>query len=211
MVTRALGNSCCTAIAITWLMEWRVFSSWGLSLVLGSSTAADDTGSNPLRMGILRSLSVPTTSSPNRAQLRRVDVSYLLWCLSLVGVCGVQRIYNRRPLSGVIYLFTFGFLGIGTLVDLFLIPGLVGHANAPTLLERARNQQGEPEPLDRQLLLLARRSGEGGFSLNDALLTIQPPGLAQLDAVRAELDRMQHADLLLVGSDERGRVIYREP
>ena len=192
-------------------MEWRIFSSWGLWLVLGSSTAADDTVGNPMRMGILRGLSVSPPSSSHRDQLRRVDLSYLLWCLSLVGVCGVQRFYNRRPLSGVLYLVTFGFLGIGTLIDLFLIPGLVGHANAPTLLEQARREKGEPEPLDRQLLLLARRSGEAGFSLNDALLAIQPPEMAQLEAVRTELERMQLADLLLVTSDERGRVVYREP
>ena len=95
--------------------------------------------------------------------------------------------------------------------DQVLIPGLVGHANAPTLLEQARREKGEPEPLDRQLLLLARCSGEAGFSLNDALLAIQPPEMAQLDAVRKELERMQLADLLLVTSDERGRVVYREP
>ena len=163
-----------------------------------------------MRMGILRRLSVATPTPPKSNQLRRVDVSYLLWCLSLVGICGVQRIYNRRPVSGVLYLLTFGLLGIGTLVDLFLIPGLVGHANAPTLLEQAR-QQGQHEPLDRQLLKLARSSGAEGFSLNDALLAIQPPELAQLEQVRRVLDQMQHDDLLLMASDARGRLVYREP
>ena len=40
MVTWALGNSFCTAIASTWLIEWRMRCSWGLSLVFGSATAA---------------------------------------------------------------------------------------------------------------------------------------------------------------------------
>jgi hypothetical protein len=39
MVTWAWGNSFCTAMAITWLIEWRRRSSWGLSLVLGSVMA----------------------------------------------------------------------------------------------------------------------------------------------------------------------------
>ena len=82
-------------------------------------------------MGILRSTGVPRAVSQSDQPLRRLDLSYLLWCLSLVGICGVQRIYNRRPLCGVLYLLSFGLLGIGTVVDLFLIPSLVRHANAP--------------------------------------------------------------------------------
>ena len=70
-------------------------------------------------MGILRSTGVPRAVSQADQPLRRLDLSYLLWCLSLVGICGVQRIYNRRPLSGVLYLLSFGLLGIGTVVDLF--------------------------------------------------------------------------------------------
>ena len=40
MVTRAAGNSFWTAMAITWLMEWRILSSSGLSLVLGRAIGA---------------------------------------------------------------------------------------------------------------------------------------------------------------------------
>ena len=40
MVTWAWGNSFCTAMAITWLIEWRMRSSCSLSLVLGRVIAA---------------------------------------------------------------------------------------------------------------------------------------------------------------------------
>ena len=139
-------------------------------------------------------------------RLRRLDITYLLWCLSLVGVCGLQRFYNRRPLSGVLYLFTGGLCGLGQIVDLFLIPRLVDSANAPLLLEQARS-----EPIDRQLLQLARRSGAAGFTINDAILAIQPPGLASPDQLRSTIERLMHADLLDVCNDERGRVVYKEP
>ena len=129
-----------------------------------------------------------------------------LWCLSLVGICGVQRIYNRRPLSGVLYLLSFGLLGIGTVVDLFLIPSLVRHANAPTLLDQAR---AAVEPIDRQLLLLARSKGPAGFSLNDAVLALDPA--VELAELRRVLDDLQQHELLLISNDEQGRVVYREP
>lgn len=52
-------------------------------------------------------------------------VAYGLWALCLLGVAGVHRFYLGRPITGVIWLLTWGLLGIGLLVDLFLIPGIV--------------------------------------------------------------------------------------
>ena len=48
-------------------------------------------------------------------------ISYILW---LFGFTGAHRFYYGRPISGTVYFFTFGLLGIGWLVDLVLIPGL---------------------------------------------------------------------------------------
>ncbi|MEL0170941.1 MAG: TM2 domain-containing protein [Synechococcus sp.] len=114
---------------------------------------------------------MPRAVSQADQPLRRLDLSYLLWCLSLVGICGVQRIYNRRPLSGVLYLLSFGLLGIGTVVDLFLIPSLVRHANAPTLLDQAR---AAVEPIDRQLLSPAARGRRASASMTPFWLWTLP-------------------------------------
>ena len=46
-------------------------------------------------------------------------IGYILW---LFGFTGSHRFYYGKPLSGTIYFFTFGLLGIGWLIDLFLIP-----------------------------------------------------------------------------------------
>jgi hypothetical protein len=99
------------------------------------------------------------------------------------------------------------------LVDLFLIPELVRQANQPLALDEALAQAPWTElpPLDRQLLQLARRSGQGGFTINDALLELQLPAGADSEVVSAEIERLLHRDLLDVGNDERGRVVYREP
>jgi len=48
-------------------------------------------------------------------------VGYILW---IFGFLGAHRFYFGRPVSGTIYLFTLGLLGIGWLVDLFLMPSL---------------------------------------------------------------------------------------
>lgn len=144
---------------------------------------------------------------------RSVAVSYLLWCLCLVGLCGLQRFYTRKPLSGLLWLLTGGLCGVGQLIDLFLIPEQVEQANQPLLLEQALTaaEGGAALPLERQLLRLARRSGRNGFTLNDALIELELPQQSDSDAVRSEIERLLHAELLDVGNDERGRVVYREP
>ncbi|PLX50338.1 MAG: hypothetical protein C0613_04650 [Desulfobulbaceae bacterium] len=48
-------------------------------------------------------------------------IGYILW---IFGFTGSHRFYYGKPISGTIYLFTLGLLGIGWLIDLFLIPGM---------------------------------------------------------------------------------------
>lgn len=49
------------------------------------------------------------------------SIGYILW---LFGFTGAHRFYYGKPISGTIYFFTLGLLGIGWLIDLFLIPSL---------------------------------------------------------------------------------------
>ena len=49
------------------------------------------------------------------------SVGYILW---IFGFTGAHRFYFGKPISGTLYFFTLGLLGIGWLVDLFLIPSL---------------------------------------------------------------------------------------
>lgn len=48
-------------------------------------------------------------------------VGYILW---IFGFTGSHRFYYGKPISGTLYLLTLGLLGIGWLVDLFLIHGM---------------------------------------------------------------------------------------
>ena len=51
----------------------------------------------------------------------RKSIGYILW---IFGFTGSHRFYYGKPLIGTIYFFTFGLLGIGWLIDFFLIPSL---------------------------------------------------------------------------------------
>ncbi|MET1080422.1 MAG: TM2 domain-containing protein [Pseudomonas sp.] len=48
-------------------------------------------------------------------------MGYLLWIL---GFLGAHRFYYGKPLTGTLWFFTLGLLGIGWLIDLFLIPAM---------------------------------------------------------------------------------------
>ena len=57
----------------------------------------------------------------NGEDTHRKSIGYILW---IFGFTGSHRFYYGRPISGTIWFFTLGLLGIGWLIDLFLIPGM---------------------------------------------------------------------------------------
>jgi hypothetical protein len=63
-------------------------------------------------------------STPNK------PLTYLLWCLGLVGVCGAHRFYTGRYLTGVLWLATGGLCFAGQLFDLVLMPRWFKEPNA---------------------------------------------------------------------------------
>ncbi len=48
-------------------------------------------------------------------------IGYLLW---IFGFTGSHRFYYGKPITGTIWFCTLGLLGIGWLIDLFLIPSM---------------------------------------------------------------------------------------
>ena len=59
--------------------------------------------------------------------MRSVAIAYILWVL--VGPLGVHRFYCGKIGTGILWFFTGGLVGIGWLVDVFLIPDMVREAN----------------------------------------------------------------------------------
>jgi len=65
-------------------------------------------------------------------------IGYILW---LFGFTGSHRFYYGKPLTGTLYFFTLGLLGIGWLIDLFLIPSM----------DRQAELRFSPGPIDYNL------------------------------------------------------------
>ena len=56
-----------------------------------------------------------------------IAIGYLLW---IIGFTGAHRFYYGKPVTGAIWFFTGGLLGVGWLIDVFLIPGMDRRADA---------------------------------------------------------------------------------
>lgn len=70
-----------------------------------------------------------------------VVLGYLLW---IFGFTGAHRFYYGKPVTGTLWFFTLGLLGIGWLIDLFLIPGM----------DREADQRFQGGPVDYNLAWL---------------------------------------------------------
>jgi len=61
--------------------------------------------------------------------MRSAGTAYILWLLCFVGLCGMHRLYAGKVFTGLLWLFTFGLLGLGQFIDLFLIPNMIDRNN----------------------------------------------------------------------------------
>ncbi len=133
----------------------------------------------------------------------KVGVAYLLWCLSLFGFCGIQRFYVGQPLMGLLYLVTFGFCGIGQLLDLLLIPRMVNYRN--TYL---RGRYSLPEEPTSPMLRLLQAAKEHGGVLSAAQAALYTHFDAQtIEELLFEAQRVGYATVF--NDPETGAVRYR--
>lgn len=66
---------------------------------------------------------------------------YLLW---IFGFTGAHRFYYGKQITGTIWFFTLGLLGIGWLIDVFLIPSM----------DRQADRKYQEGPLDYNIMWL---------------------------------------------------------
>lgn len=80
--------------------------------------------------------------------MKRTSITYVLWVLSGFGVLGFHRFYLGRWVTGLIWFLTGGLFFIGSIVDLFLIPGMVQVENLSQqlLVERNRRLDHDAHP-----------------------------------------------------------------
>jgi hypothetical protein len=56
--------------------------------------------------------------------------AFAFWFAGVLGLCGLHRLYVGKTVTGLLWLLTFGFLGIGQLVDLMWLGDWVESANS---------------------------------------------------------------------------------
>ncbi|MEM8828590.1 MAG: NINE protein [Cyanobacteria bacterium P01_G01_bin.19] len=148
----------------------------------------------------------------NQNKQQEIDpgVAYILWAFGLMGVCGVHRFYSGKIASGLIYLVTLGFFGVGQFVDLFLIPGMVKEKNIYLLHEatikslnnghRVTLVEPQKPEIDPMLVLLqAAAKHNNVLSIGQAMLATQ----FSLEKVQPLLDRAIKQGLAHVDNDEK--------
>jgi TM2 domain-containing membrane protein YozV len=134
------------------------------------------------------------------AESKSVGTAYLLWALGIFGICGVHRLYLGKMGTGILWLFTFGLLGIGQLIDLFLIPGMVDNYNLKLAVLQgsrpssppAKTVSAPPQPLKgqalmREILRLAQRR-QGILTLSEIAIEL-PADFDEIEKALRELSR----------------------
>ena len=141
--------------------------------------------------------------------------AYLLWGLSIFGICGIQRLYTGRIISGLLYLFTFGIFGIGQIIDLLLIPGMVSSRNRelalleggrmPAVMSMASTTPPVKTISPMQKLLQAARENGGSLSPAQAALFTE----LEADQVKKLLNEAERAGYAEISNDPKtGAIRY---
>lgn len=157
--------------------------------------------------------------------MNNLSTSYILWLGWFFGVAGFHRIYNKKFLSGFLWLCTWGFFGVGQLVDLLLIPSMVDEHNlrvkhrlglssmgvplAHTATPTLQSFQREVEPPTREQLMVklarAAQHRQGKLSVTQAVIDTG----ASFEQVQQTLNQMVERGYVGVDNHpETGVVIY---
>lgn len=68
--------------------------------------------------------------TPAALPAKEAGYAYGFMLFTLLGVAGVQHFYMGKVGRGILWLLTFGLLGVGTIIDLFTLPSQVKSVNA---------------------------------------------------------------------------------
>ncbi len=75
--------------------------------------------------------------------MKSKGAAYFLWLISVFGWLGFHRFYLGKIGTGIIWIFTGGCLGIGSLIDLFTLGGQVEQYNTKEELKTLRSTTTE--------------------------------------------------------------------
>jgi len=139
-------------------------------------------------------------TAENKTNKDRLVVSYILNAVGLVGFNGLHRLYNGKIGTGLLWLCTFGVLGIGQFVDLFLIPNMVDEHEMRLRLKAGLSPWGVPlnqlvytsevyHPSNNQLIvkLIEAAESRGGILTVTQGVKATTAGFAEVEAALMEM------------------------
>lgn len=120
-----------------------------------------------------------------------IGTSYLLWLGWFFGVGGLHRLYNKKYVSGLVWLCTWGLFGFGQLLDLLLIPGMVQDHNLQRRLRLGWSPNGVP--LNSPVVVSSEFiDASRGRTIASGLLTAEPQPVPK-DRLMVELAKAAQA------------------
>jgi TM2 domain-containing membrane protein YozV len=141
--------------------------------------------------------------------------TYLWWLLSFI-IPGVHRFYLGKVGTGLLYFFTYGLFGIGTLTDAFRIPRLVREANYTIALERAllsdtvKIEKKAPAPKKdsiERVILKTAKANHGTVTPSEVALEGDIP----IEEARKYLDKITVKGFAEMKITKNGVIVYRFP
>jgi TM2 domain-containing membrane protein YozV len=142
-----------------------------------------------------------------------------MWFAWIFGFGGIHRIYLGKPITGIIYLLTWGLFGVGQVYDLLTMGRLVDEANAkqlggiaprallnpPQTWQAPQAPVGDPTELARLKLLNAAKEHGNQLSVTQGVMATGKT----FEEVEAMLDKMAKSGYVGIDNDANtGAVVY---
>ncbi|WP_455381771.1 TM2 domain-containing protein [Salinispira pacifica] len=150
--------------------------------------------------------------------LKSLGMAYLFWFASWFGIAGLQRFYLGKVGSGILYLLTWGFFGLGTIYDMFTLPRQVREAQLYDRLNAAleydamkrvgpASEAGQHhETVEHLILRVAKKNGGVATPAEVAL-----EGNIDTDQAKEYLEKLLSKGIAEIRVRKSGQLVYVLP